>query len=201
MSLQLSDLNLKEDPSRPVQSRLSHLCLENLNAGLSAFSSVGALPRDPLTTPSAEVERVRQLANDAIQHLKIACELVDWVYPAARPLSFAEALGKARELTESGADTDWVKAFFSGLQKRPVGRPHQRQLFVRAFEFQLQSKKNSQGQATRRFCPCGNKHTTKCEQNLKAGIRSLKRVLRRYAPELVTRYEALHPDRAKRVNG
>ena len=198
--LQLADLFLKDDPSRPVQSCLSRLCLENVNAALSA---VRALPRDPSTTTWVEVESVVQpAAESTIQYLKNAEELMDWIYPCSRPLSFAEAFRKARELSEFGADANQVEVTFSGLQKRPVGRPHQRQSFIRAFEFQLQSKRNTQGQATRKFCLCGKtQHDARCEQNLKAGMRSLKKVLRRYAPELVTRYEALHPDRAKKVNG
>jgi hypothetical protein len=200
--LQLSDLHLKEDPSRPVQSCLSRLCLENVNA---AFSALGALPGDASTTTWAEVENlVRPAVKNTIQCQKDAEELMGWIYPSSRPLSFEEAFRTAKELEELGADHNSVKATFSGLQKHPVGRPNKRQSFIRAFEFQLQSKKNSQGQATRKFCLCGKtEHDAKCEQNLKAGLRSLKKLLQKYAPELVRQYEVLHPDRnrAKKVHG
>lgn len=130
-------------------------------------------------------------------------QLTDWIYLQRTPLAFEDAMDRAHILKEAGAESDDVEKLFQLLQKRPVGAPaKRRQSFVTAFEFMLESKENSQGQATRRFCSCGKKeHTPQCEYNLKAGVRSLKKILRKYAPELVTRYDALHPNRAKKVNG
>jgi hypothetical protein len=197
-SLRLSDLGLSDNPTRPVIFALSRAFVENWNAFLATSIQAAALA-GPGIVGEEEIVRVVQ---KALGFLQKAYELSGWVYSEGRPLPFAEALSKAQWLKKLGADPDHVEAIFSGLQKRHVGRPHRRQSFINAFEFQVRSKKNSQGQATQKFCPCGEKiHTAKCEQNLRAGLRSLKKVLRKYAPELVSKYELLHPDRAKKVNG
>lgn len=200
MPFQLSDLHLKEDATRPVMTALSLACLENFNAADASQNNALFVAGQRATLAPGEAERrVMQLMESMLCSLKTAAELMNWVYPPGRPMPFAEAFGQARGLRDLGADSDTVQAILRGLQKRPPGRPHLRQTFVRAFEFMLQSKKNTQGRATRHFCPCGsNAHTVKCEHNLKAGMRSLKRVLRQHAPELVSRYETLHPDRAKK---
>ena len=199
LSLQPAELGLPNDPSRLVTFALGRALVENWNAFLSTVIEATQLAQE---SPQRidEAEAVRRM-DIALGFVKNARELVDWVYLSNRPLPFTEAFSHAQRLKEVGYDADWVKATLTGLQKRPVGRPHQRQLFINAFEFQLEAKRNSQGQATRKFCPCGKAHTAKCEQNLKAGMRSLKKVLRKYAPELVSKYEELHPDRAKKVNG
>jgi hypothetical protein len=194
-----TDWGLPNDPSRPVTFALGRAFVENWNSFLSTVMEAIQLAQE---SPQRidEVEAIRRM-DIALGFIKNAHELADWVYFNNKPLPFAEAFRHAQRLKEVGYDADWVEATLTGLQKRPVGRPHQRQLFINAFEFQLEAKRNSQGQATRKFCPCGKTHTAKCEQNLKAGMRSLKKVLRKYAPELVSRYEELHPDRARKVNG
>ncbi len=198
-SLWPAESGLPNDPSRPVTFALGRAFIENWNAFLSTVTEAIQLAQE---SPQRidEVEAVRRM-DIALGFIKNARELADWIYANNKPLPFAEAFSHAQRLREVGYDADWVEAILTGLRKRPVGRPHQRQLFIKAFEFQLEAKRNSQGQATRKFCPCGKAHTAKCEQNLKAGMRSLKKVLRKYAPEFVSKYEELHPDRARKVNG
>src|SRR5258705_3176391 len=118
-------------------------------------------------------------------------------------MEFIQALDKARALKEAGLESNDVELLFENLQTRRVGAPvRRRKSFIATFEFMLASKNNSQGRATRKFCRCGkDKHGSNCEQNLKAGVRSLKNILRKYAPQLVTRYDLLHPNRARNVNG
>jgi hypothetical protein len=204
LKFQLPDLRLSNDPGRPVLSALSSAFLENLNALFAIALEAAALAercQDLQDRNRAEPEMVR-LIEAALQRANRVHELAHWVYPAREPLALKDALDKAQALIQEGAPDDWVEDTFKDLQKRRVGRPNKRQSFIKAFEFQVQSTTNSQGKATRNFCPCGGKlHTAKCEQNLKAGMRSLKKVLRKYAPELVSRYEELHPDRARKVNG
>jgi hypothetical protein len=199
-SVQPSEWNLSIDPSRPVLAALGRAFVDNFNALMATIQEATELAEHkPARMEESEIVR---RAHKALGFAENVSELADWVYSSRLPLPFEEAFEKAQLLKKLGADADWVKMSLSDLQKRRIGRPHQRQVYVRAFEFQLQSKKNSQGPATRKFCPCGEKaHTAKCEQNLKAGMRSLKKVLRKYAPELVLKYESLHPDRAKKVNG
>ncbi len=197
--LQVAELGLPNDPSRPVIFALSHAFLENFNAGLSLMWQAIALA-SPRPGKADESEIVRTL-NSAIPYLRNVVELLDWMYPPRTPVNLMEAIKKAQELSQMGDERDDLEPLIVGLQKRPVGRPHKRQSFVLAFEFQLQSSANSQGKAMRKFCPCGKAHSANCEQNLKAGLRSLKTVLRKYAPELVSQYEALHPNRATKVNG
>jgi hypothetical protein len=126
-------------------------------------------------------------------------ELTNWIFPDSKPLPVAEAIRNAQVFEELGPD--WVANMFHRLQTKPVGRPNRRRSTIEAFEFMLQSRENSQGKATLRFCNCGGKHKAQCEQALKAGIRSLKKILRKYAPDLVSQYDALHPNRDKKVNG
>lgn len=198
--LQAAQLGLPDDPSRPVCFALSRAFLENFNEVLSATAEATlAAKHKRKNEVESEILRILKSAGTYVENCR---ELMHWVYLSSAPLSFEQVIANVRQMSQLGAEADDVKEIFIGLQKCPVGRPHKRQSYIRAFEFQLQSKQNTQGQATRKFCPCGAKiHTTKCEQNLKAGMRSVKKVLRKYAPELVSRYEVLHPDRARKVNG
>jgi len=132
----------------------------------------------------------------AHSYLENVAEISTWiVYRKTLPVD--EAFQRAQTFRELGED--WVQDMFSRLQKLSQGRPAaKRQFHIAAFEFMLLSKKNSLGRAVKKFCPCGEEHQQKCQQNLKAGVHSLTKVLRRYAPELVAHYDALHPDRAKK---
>jgi hypothetical protein len=193
-----SDFGLPNDPSRPVLFALSRAFVENFNAYSAVLTEAAALATQSGVKPDeAEIKRMMQTAVGSLEDVN---ELADWIYTNRRPLPFGEALSKAQVFQELGFD--WVEQMLANLQKHPVGAPPiRRQSFIEAFEFMLRSKENSQGKATLRFCLCGSKHKAQCEQALKAGIRSLKKVLRKFAPELVSQYNALHPDRRKKVNG
>jgi hypothetical protein len=129
--------------------------------------------------------------------MKNVHELSRWVY-RRKALPIEEALDKAQAFKELG--DKWVEDMQSRLQKLPQGKPpRKRQAHISAFEFMLHSKKNSLGMAVQKFCPCGQKHEPECYQQFKAGIHSLTKMLRKYAPDLVARYDALHPDRAKKA--
>jgi hypothetical protein len=171
-------------------------------ATLAAIVERGRSLASQPKTEEGEAE-VMRIVEEALRLAKTVAELMRWIYPPREPVSQTEAWNKVQALAKAGADLVVVVKVFEVLQTRPVGAPaKRRQSYIAAFEFMLQSKGNSQGQAVRRFCLCGNrKHGGECERNLKAGVRSLKKVLRTYAPELVARYDALHPDRAKKVNG
>jgi hypothetical protein len=199
--LQPSDFGLSNEASRPVQSALIRAFVESFLELAAIIENARALAnQSAVPTHEAEVLRVLEDANRLAENVK---ELSGWVYPPRIPMAFTEAVGKADALNQAGLEPDRVEQLFRILRKRPVGAPaKRRQSFIGAFEFMLESKKHSQGQATRKFCSCGKQtHDPQCEHNLKAGVRGLKEILRKYAPELVNRYDSLHPDRAKKVNG
>jgi hypothetical protein len=198
--LQAAHLGLPDDPSRPVMFAFSRAFLENFNAALSLMWEAIALASPG--PGNADVSQIVRTVNNVIPYLQNVSELSDWMYPPRTPVALMQAVEKGQEFAKMGAEREDVEALIVALQKRPSGRPHKRQWFVLAFEFQLLSRANSQGKAVRNFCPCGGKaHSANCEQNLKAGLRSLKKVLRKYAPQLASQYESLHPNRARKVNG
>jgi hypothetical protein len=127
-------------------------------------------------------------------------ELASWLCPPRKALTTEEILRHALQMKEAGLDSKVIQSTISSLQQIPAGRPHKRLRYVEVFDLMLQSPEMSLGKAIRKLNP----HLTtdelveqRLEKNIKAGIVQLKKRLRKYAPDLVTRYEALHPDRAK----
>jgi hypothetical protein len=158
----------------------------------------GATLNRPPAERLSEAEAV-EMMQSARAHMKSVEEIVRWIVPPKPPLAPEEAAEAAQQFSEAGQD--YVEELASHLQKLPAHRPSKRRhSHISAFEFMLDSKRNSLGRAVRKFCPCGGSHSLKCDANLKAGIHELKRVLRTYAPELVSQYDELHPDR-KRIRG
>jgi hypothetical protein len=193
--LQPSDFGLPNDPARPVLSALSRAFLENFNAFRTTVTEASDLDtQSPRKVNEAVVVR---LMENARLHLENAEELSRWIFHS-KVLPLEKAFSNAQTFRELG--NDWVEAMFSRLQKLPQGAPpRKRQAYINAFEFMLQFKRNSLGLAVRKFCSCGKEHEPKCYQRFKAGIHSLTKTLRKYAPELVARYSVLHPDRAKKI--
>jgi hypothetical protein len=154
---------------------LTRAFVENFNACSAVLTEAAALATQ--SGPKPDEAEIKRMMKSAVGFLENVNEITDWIYTNRKRLPFGEALSKAQAFQELGFD--WVRRMFSNLQKRPVGSPPiRRQSFIEAFEFMLQSKENSQGKVTVRFCLCGGKHKAQCEQALKAGIRSLKKVLR-----------------------
>ena len=203
MALQVSDLGLSEDGKvSPVRTALGRAFVQRFNSAMEAIERAKAAAEIP-TRDQDSLEAGRQAAEGALgeatKMLEDVEELLDWLLGPEKPVGIPEAAAVALKATDLSLND--AAAVFLRLQKRSVGRPHKRDLFVDAFDLQLTSKDMSLGKVTRKLCRCGSEHTSRCQENLRAGIRSLKVVLRRYAPELVTQYEVLHPDRAKKVNG
>jgi len=133
-----------------------------------------------------------------LQLAQNADEVSHWIYTRRR-LSDEDAARKAEAFRPLG--DDWVKSLRSGAQKLREGKPaRKRPSHILAFEFMLQSKKNSLGRTVPKFCTCGRPHGPKCAVRFKAGIRMLKKVLRKHAPDLLSRYDALHPNRNTRLS-
>ena len=185
--------DLPADPSHPVQNAFARACKSNFEALCDAVMKIKLeADRSPDEQPSES--EVVQMALSVVAYSKSFNEILGWNVAPRRPLGIEEATVKAQQFAELGQD--YVEDMASLLQQRPAHRPSKRrQSHIAAFEFMLASKRNTLGQAVRKFCPCGGSHDTKCRANLKAGIRVLKKVLGRYAPELVDQYDVLHPDR------
>jgi hypothetical protein len=200
-SFEPSDFGLPNDSAGPVKSALVSAFTKNFGVIAATVEDANAIVRQSAATTDTAgvVQRIKDLIPVA-QTLK---ELSDWVSPPRRPMEFGEAVRNAQALAAASPDSDEVELWFQALRTRSVGAPaRRRESFIGAFEFMLQSKGNSQGLATRKFCGCGKeKHDANCERNLKAGVRSLKSVLRKHAPQLLARYDSLHPDRAKKADG
>jgi hypothetical protein len=194
LRLQPSDFGSADDPKRPALSALGRACADNMSdlATVLEQAKVLATAPDP-KTGEAEVMRLLEKAKRLIQNV---AELLRWI-KLRKALSIEEATRQAEAFRELG--DEWVQKLRHSLQKLPEGKPaRKRHSHIQAFEFMLQSKNNSLGKATKKFCSCGNtRHETKCSDRFKTGIRALKNVLRKYAPDLVDRYNSLHPDRQR----
>jgi hypothetical protein len=192
--LRPSDLHEPDDSNRSVLPALSHAFAENLSALRVCAQAGGALATR--SDKKAHEAEAMQLAQDALRLAQNLKALARWIYPR-KVLPLEEAVSKAQAFRELG--DEWVESMCRALQTFPEGAPPRtRQSHIDAFEYMLQSKKHSLGRATREFCTCGGDHTEKCRERLKTGIRSLKKMLREYAPDLVTRSDSLHADRGKK---
>ena len=191
-ALQASDFGLPDDPSRPVVFALSRSFVDSLEKSTAIIREAHASISQPV-----DDAKIQEMMATALSYMKDAGELSRWIYKR-KVLPTEEAFRRAQDFRELG--DEYVADICSRLQRLPQGAPpKKREAYIDAFEFMLRSGKNSLGQAVRRFCPCGQKkHDLKCSQRFKAGIHNLKRLLRKYAPELAAQYDDLHPDRAKR---
>lgn len=139
----------------------------------------------------ALAKQVEQLAEDVN-------ELASWLYPP-RPKMTLEQIVQAREtLIPLCLSPNLMNEILVPLQRREVGPPrNKRALYVRAFELMLQPAPMSFGRVMSKLCECGKPHSASCRQRFQTGIRGVKVVLRKYAPEFVEQYDALHPDRGR----
>lgn len=194
--LRPSDFNLPNAADGHVLPALIHAFVENMSALHSCVDAARALAsRSDVKDHEAEVMELVREAAQLTQNLKV---LVDWIYPR-KVMPIEEALTKAEAFRELG--DDWVESMCSALQTFPEGAPpRMRRSHIDAFEFMLQSKKNTLGKAVPKFCTCGGDHTARCRERLKTGVRGLKKMLRKHAPHLVLQYESLHPNRDKKAN-
>lgn len=196
MPFLLSHFGWVKDPARPVHSELCRLAVDKLNAAevaIARASSGGSTK----TIALEEMRVARTLFEESVV-------LRDWVTSIRQPMSLDQAMDYAGQLRQAGFRPDIITNSFTTAQSRDVGAPRkiEPELIVSAFELMLQARTWSIGKVTRKLCRCGSeKHGAECEQRFKAGIRNLKKVLRQYVPKFVTRYDVLHPDRNKKVNG
>jgi hypothetical protein len=189
-----SDLNGPNDLNRSVLPALNDAFVKNISAFRVRIEAAGALATR--SGAKAHEAEAMQLVRDALRLAQNLEALARWIYPR-KALPVEEAVSKAPAFRELG--DEWVESMCTAMQKFPEGAPPKmRQAHIDAFEFMLQSKKNSLGRAVQKFCTCGGEHTARCRQRLKTGVRSLKKMLRKYAPDLVSRYSSLHPYRGKK---
>jgi len=187
--------DLPPDPSQPVLSALRRACTENWSAFTALTARAGKLVAEKSLN---EIEAVKMMEL-ALMHATNVSEILRWV-SCRKPFPVEQALQRAEPFRELG--DEWVETFASSLQKLPQGRPSKkRQSHIDAFEYMLRSRNNTMGQAVRRFCTCGEQqHDAECYRNIKAGIHVVSKMLHKHAPEIVAQYDALHPDRAKKLD-
>jgi hypothetical protein len=95
-----------------------------------------------------------------------------------------------------------IEAALAILQKRQRGRKRTRRtspassdLYLDAFGLMLQSREMTLSKAIGKLL--GMAQIAKCRETFRVGIRDdVKPVLKKYAPELIERYDSLHPDKA-----
>lgn len=189
--LELADFGLSHDPKQPSLSALREAFAQNMCALAASVEQALRLASGPRRLGKAEMKKRME---DFVRLAKHAKELSQWVYQ--KKAMTRDAAVRVADLFLS-IDNEWAAEMRHSLEKLAVGRPPaRRQAHMKAFDFMLQSNRNSLGIAMTRFCPCGGEvHDVKCRQRFKTGLRSLKRVLRKHAPHLVAKYDVLHPNR------
>jgi hypothetical protein len=167
---------------------------DNLNALGSIVTTAGELTNQPVDKRPSDADLENMIQKIVTVTMNMV-ELTRWIY-RPKVLSPEQAFEKAQAFKELG--DDYVEDLIQRSQKLNHGRPAaKRRTHIAAYEYMLQSKDNSLGKAVQKFCTCGKRHSPECYEQMKAGIHSLKRILRKYAPELVAKYDLLHPDKAK----
>jgi len=184
-------LELPDDSTRPVLSALSQAYAEKMSALAATAAEAQSFVVKP--GPKTHETEVMNIVTRMILLASDAEELLRWIYPP-KVMSMEDATNRAEAFRSLG--DAWVQTMRAGLQKLTVGKPARiRQAHIAAFEFMLLSKGNSIGRAASKFCPCGKCHDAKCTERFKTGVRTLKKILCKYAPGLVYRYDVLHPNR------
>lgn len=196
MPLQLSALRLSEDPVHPVRTFLSHLyvgCWNDVEASIFEMSKLVETCQTEDPGVAAEIARLIAHVNERLQ---VMVESGPWLFGDRQPLTPVKALRFAQVLSD---EPELAVEMFARLQKRKVGSPPTKYVtYLVIFELMLQSNAMSLGRARQKLKPPLPREN---EPSLKAGIRNLKTLLRKHAPDFVARYESLHPDKAKKVNG
>jgi len=193
--LGLSAFSFSEDPAHPVRTCLLRIfvgCFNDFETALLELSKLVETDQTEDPGAASDTDRLIKHINERIQ---VMVELTPWLFGNRLPRNGIEAFRYAQAWSDHPEE---ALALFEGLQRRRVGSPNKNATYLRLFELMLESKTMSLGRARQELSP---KLPRENEPSLKAGIRKVKRLLRKHAPEFVARYESLHPDRAQKVNG
>jgi hypothetical protein len=194
--LSLAELGLTELPTHPVSTALSREYVLRLNHFLAAAETMsGYVNAGKATSLKCDLHAESHALQELVEHGEAVLELAPWIENLRS--RFLRHLGDF----ESAEDIHpFAKVFFRGLAANPPGqsrrgRPNQFPIYIDIFELMLSASEMSLGKAREKLgLPKGK------EASLKTGIIQLKKVLRKYAPEYVEKYDGMHPDRAKKVN-
>jgi hypothetical protein len=190
----LSDFGLSEDPDHPVRTVLAHKFVEHFTVGFVSLLEARELTRGPHFDKQVQT-KFKELISRSRESGQHANEIADWIYTNRWPASDEQAFAMAQRYSSITSP----KELYETLRKRPVGRPNtEKHTFVEVFELMLAGSHVSLGRARSMVHP---PLSLADEPRLKDGIRRLKKLLQAIAPELLSKYESLHPDRAKKVNG
>lgn len=196
----LSHFHWVEDSEHPAWSALHCAFVDRLNAVV--LETIRAAVVEPAADddPTAIDERLKSALGDLD-------ELQGWVFTPKLPMTRSQADALLGPLVEHGIDIQFAVGIRDSVQRRIVGPPSwRRQLYVDAFERMLLLDE-SLGTVVQKLCRCDDKSHPKCRGRFHTGIGIVKKLLRKYARELVSAYDKLHPDRAakhknpSKVNG
>jgi hypothetical protein len=191
---ELAGQGLWEDPAHPASSAICRALVENFKTALLSAVEGQELAQREGDVSDATLKEVARLFDKALMCLERTQELSKWL-PRTVTWSLDDAMQWAR--TQSKNIPEAAK-IMSRLARRNVGRPNKYPMYLAVFELMLQGPAISFGVARKKVQPPISQEN---EPGLRAGVRKVKELLRTYAPELVSQFEALHPNRAKKVNG
>jgi hypothetical protein len=169
--LQPSDFGLPCDSSKPVLSILSRAFVDNLNAFARIVNEAGILSNQPYR--KAHARRVKRMMGRALQYMKNAKELLDWIYPRTSPLSYEDALRVTNRMNAAGFPSDWGSHVIQGIGRKSVGRPGtKRAIAIQAKELKMtDAKRWTWPKIAAALCDCGHtEHTIRCQDNLRREI-------------------------------
>ena len=113
-------------------------------------------------------------------------EILAWLFPQ-QPSSFESALTFVMALQSRNISQDIWKSLLERAGKRSRGRPiSKRQIAIKALEMKMSDpKKWSNMKLAQKFCDCGkSKHDAGCNERLRHNIINLKKVIKKYCPDL-----------------
>lgn len=145
-----------------------------------------------------------ELVGKATRLAAEIAELNKFLHGTPAPMTDKE-IAPIREAMKSVLSPYFDKAndaAIAALQKRKRGRKRTRRassasgdLYLDAFGLMLQSREMTLSKAIGKLL--GMAQIAKCRETFRVGIRDdVKPVLKKYAPELIERYDSLHPDKA-----
>jgi len=190
----LSRHGIWEDPKHPVSSAICRKLVENFEVALLSVVEGLELAKRHSDVSEATLKEITRLLEKALESLERTQELAEWL-----PQDITWPLDDALQWTRSKSNNlPEAAEILSRLARRKVGRPNKNRLYLAVFELMLQGPDTSLGIARRNVQPPISQEN---EPGLKAGIRKIKRLLRKHAPEFVIQFETLHPDRARMSMG
>jgi len=159
---------------------LTRAFTENWNAFIATIAEVAPSAESPGNVVEADI--LRKMEN-ALECLKSAKEILNWIYPRGTSLSFEKGMRIAAQMREAGFPGEWAEDVVKGIGRKKAGRPAtKRQIAILAKEMRLRDPKRWKWRMiTAELCDCGSAtHTVACQDNLRREILHLEKVLSKF---------------------